>query len=181
MSVLIIKNNDNIDLIIDVIKGLVGNNIIINKKDDFILINHQFEEINDIKKTLESISEGLFINILAYNTSVNNSKIDMEVEIALSLLNQDIPYDFYDLKKLIHCANLNTVDKAKILDFILFKSGISKGFIESFIDNNLNVSLASKKMYLHRNTINYKLDKLKEVSNFDLRNFKDAFIIYLLF
>ncbi|MBO5542875.1 MAG: helix-turn-helix domain-containing protein, partial [Acholeplasmatales bacterium] len=39
---------------------------------------------------------------------------------------------------------------------------------------------ASKSMFIHRNTMMYKLDKLKAESGFDLRNFKDACILYML-
>ena len=59
-------------------------------------------------------------------------------------------------------------------------SGIDYAFIRGFAENNLNVSQASKAMFIHRNTMNYKLDKLKELSGFDLRSFLDAYVLYQL-
>ena len=49
-----------------------------------------------------------------------------------------------------------------------------------FAKNNLNVSQASKAMFIHRNTMIYKLNKLKANSQFDLTNFNDAYILYSL-
>lgn len=45
---------------------------------------------------------------------------------------------------------------------------------EAFLDNNLNVSETSRVMYLHRNTLNYRLDKIERATGLDLRKFSDA-------
>lgn len=45
-----------------------------------------------------------------------------------------------------------------------------------FFENSLNVSEASRKLYIHRNTLVYRLDKLQKMSGIDLRNFDDAII-----
>ena len=63
---------------------------------------------------------------------------------------------------------------------ILDSTGVGEDFIIDFAKNDLNVSKASKAMYIHRNTMIYKLDKLKETSGFDLRCFLDAYILYNL-
>jgi carbohydrate diacid regulator len=66
------------------------------------------------------------------------------------------------------------------LNYILAGSGINETFILEFAENDLNVSQASKAMFIHRNTMIYKLNKLKANSQFDLTNFKDAYILYSL-
>ena len=63
---------------------------------------------------------------------------------------------------------------------ILESTGVGEDFIRDFAKNDLNVSKASKSMYIHRNTMIYKLDKLKEISDFDLRCFIDAHILFNL-
>ncbi len=45
-----------------------------------------------------------------------------------------------------------------------------------FFENNLNVSETSRKLYIHRNTLVYRLDKLQKMIGIDLRNFDDAII-----
>lgn len=48
--------------------------------------------------------------------------------------------------------------------------------VNKFFENNLNVSETSRKLYIHRNTLVYRLDKLQKMTGLDLRNFDDAII-----
>lgn len=46
--------------------------------------------------------------------------------------------------------------------------------INKFFDNSLNVSETSRQLYIHRNTLVYRLDKLQKNTGLDLRIFEDA-------
>ena len=46
--------------------------------------------------------------------------------------------------------------------------------INKFFENNLNVSETSRQLYIHRNTLVYRLDKLQRSTGLDLRVFDDA-------
>ena len=46
--------------------------------------------------------------------------------------------------------------------------------IHRFFENNLNVSETSRQLYIHRNTLVYRLDKLQKTTGLDLRTFEDA-------
>ena len=46
--------------------------------------------------------------------------------------------------------------------------------INKFFENNLNVSETSRQLYIHRNTLVYRLDKLQKMTGLDLRVFEDA-------
>ena len=46
--------------------------------------------------------------------------------------------------------------------------------INMFFENNLNVSETSRKLFVHRNTLVYRLDKVKKNTGLDLREFDDA-------
>lgn len=46
--------------------------------------------------------------------------------------------------------------------------------IRQFFENNLNVSETSRQLFIHRNTLVYRLDKLQRVTGLDLRVFDDA-------
>ncbi|MDO4265632.1 MAG: helix-turn-helix domain-containing protein [Eubacteriales bacterium] len=46
--------------------------------------------------------------------------------------------------------------------------------IRQFFENNLNVSETSRKLFIHRNTLVYRLDKLQKMTGLDLRVFDDA-------
>ncbi|NLL71232.1 MAG: PucR family transcriptional regulator [Epulopiscium sp.] len=46
--------------------------------------------------------------------------------------------------------------------------------VNKFFENNLNVSETSRQLYIHRNTLVYRLDKLQKNTGLDLRTFDDA-------
>ncbi len=70
-------------------------------------------------------------------------------------------------------SSLIKFDVIKNIDENLLSTGIN------FIENGLNISKTSSILFLHRNTLIYRLEKIKEYLKLDLNNFKDAFIFYL--
>ena len=48
------------------------------------------------------------------------------------------------------------------------------GWINKFFENNLNVSATARKLFVHRNTLVYRLEKIKKLTGLDLREFDDA-------
>ncbi len=46
--------------------------------------------------------------------------------------------------------------------------------INKFFENSLNVSETSRQLYIHRNTLVYRLDKIQKLTGLDLRVFEDA-------
>ena len=46
--------------------------------------------------------------------------------------------------------------------------------IHKFFENNLNVSETARKLFVHRNTLVYRLEKIKKITGLDLREFDDA-------
>ncbi len=52
--------------------------------------------------------------------------------------------------------------------------------VNKFFENNLNVSETSRQLYIHRNTLVYRLDKLHKMTGLDLRNFDDAIIFKIM-
>jgi carbohydrate diacid regulator len=46
--------------------------------------------------------------------------------------------------------------------------------INKFFENSLNVSETSRQLYIHRNTLVYRLDKIQKSTGLDLRTFEDA-------
>ena len=51
---------------------------------------------------------------------------------------------------------------------------------EEFFESNLNVSMASRKTFLHRNTLTYRLDKIQRETGLDLRRYNDAVTFRLI-
>lgn len=51
--------------------------------------------------------------------------------------------------------------------------------IKVFLQNGSNVSLTAKKLYIHRNTLQYRLDKFTEKTGIQLKDFNSALTVYL--
>ncbi len=66
----------------------------------------------------------------------------------------------------------------------VFKSGSFESLdaeyiltIQKFFENNLNVSETSRQMFVHRNTLVYRMDKIQKVTGLDITKFDDAIIL----
>jgi sugar diacid utilization regulator len=52
--------------------------------------------------------------------------------------------------------------------------------IKVYLESNQNMILAAKNLYVHRNTLIQRIDKFYQVTQFDVRKFSDAYLIYSL-
>ena len=48
--------------------------------------------------------------------------------------------------------------------------------IMKFFENSLNVSETSRQLFIHRNTLVYRLEKIRKLTGLDLREFDDAIV-----
>lgn len=68
---------------------------------------------------------------------------------------------------------LNEVFKDNVYENIDQETMIT---IKKFFENSLNVSETSRQLFVHRNTLVYRLDKIQKLTGMDLRNFEDALL-----
>lgn len=125
---------------------------------------------------------------VAYGTIVKDikevSRSYKEAKMAL-----DVGKIFYSTKNVIAYNNLGIGRLIYQLPIPLCKMFIKEIFdgrspddydeetlstINKFFENSLNVSETSRQLYIHRNTLVYRLDKLQKSTNLDLRIFEDA-------
>lgn len=52
--------------------------------------------------------------------------------------------------------------------------------VERFFENNLNLSETARQLFIHRNTLVYRLDKILKMTGLDLREFNDAVLCKIL-
>lgn len=147
----------------------------------------------DLEKTAVNILELLRgegeDNIrIAYGTIVNDikevSKSYKEAKLAL-----DVGKIFFDDRNVIAYSTLGIGRLIYQLPIPLCKMFIREIFegkspdefdeetlttINKFFENSLNVSETSRQLYIHRNTLVYRLDKLQKSTGLDLRVFEDA-------
>ncbi|MBQ8663891.1 MAG: helix-turn-helix domain-containing protein [Eubacterium sp.] len=146
----------------------------------------------DIGKTAEVIlsvfkSDHSDVHI-AYGTVVNEikevSRSYKEARMAL-----DVGKIFFEERKIIAYSALGIGRLIYQLPIPLCKMFIREIFdgkspddfdeetlttIHKFFENSLNVSETSRQLYIHRNTLVYRLDKLQKSTGLDLRVFEDA-------
>ncbi|MDD3137969.1 MAG: helix-turn-helix domain-containing protein [Lachnospiraceae bacterium] len=125
---------------------------------------------------------------IAYGTIVNDikevSKSYKEAKLAL-----DVGKIFFNEKDVIAYSTLGIGRLIYQLPIPLCKMFIREIFegkspdefeeetlttINKFFENSLNVSETSRQLYIHRNTLVYRLDKLQKSTGLDLRIFEDA-------
>ena len=125
---------------------------------------------------------------IAYGTIVNEikevSRSYKEARMAL-----DVGKIFFDERDIIAYSSLGIGRLIYQLPIPLCKMFIKEIFdgkspddfdeetlttINKFFENSLNVSETSRQLYIHRNTLVYRLDKLQKSTGLDLRVFEDA-------
>ncbi|MCF0148012.1 MAG: helix-turn-helix domain-containing protein [Clostridium sp.] len=53
--------------------------------------------------------------------------------------------------------------------------------LEEILKCDLSLTKAAKNLYIHRNTLMYRIEKIKKETGFDIRNFKEATFLYILY
>jgi hypothetical protein len=53
--------------------------------------------------------------------------------------------------------------------------------VRAFINHNMNSSLTAKNIYMHRNTVNYRIDHFVDSTHINVKEFKGASALYILF
>ena len=141
----------------------------------------------EMMEILRAESEDDKIHI-AYGTVVNDikevSKSYKEAKLAL-----DVGKIFFDEKDIVAYSTLGIGRLIYQLPVNLCRIFIEEIFggnqvydldeetlttINKFFENNLNVSETSRQLFIHRNTLVYRIEKLQKATGLDIRTFEDA-------
>lgn len=153
----------------------------------------QSESYDDLSKTARVIVDMLNTEAMtkvhvAYGTIVNEIK-DVSRSYKEAKMALDVGKIFYSGRNVVAYNNLGIGRLIYQLPMPLCKMFIREIFdgkspdsfddetlttINKFFENSLNVSETSRQLYIHRNTLVYRLDKLQKSTNLDLRVFEDA-------
>lgn len=192
------KNEKDISAL-ETVKGLFA-----GKKKDFItqvdekniiLVREvaENESYDDMEKTAKVIldmlnTEAMTMVHVAYGTIVQEIK-DVSRSYKEAKMALDVGKIFYSDRNVIAYSSLGIGRLIYQLPMPLCKMFIKEIFgskspddfdeetiatINKFFENSLNVSETSRQLYIHRNTLVYRLDKLQKSTNLDLRVFDDA-------
>lgn len=162
---------------------------------DNIIVLGVFEEINEHARSIrESIVSDLYCKCsVGYGNKILNIrdlKKAFEEAKGCFILGKNFGIKeeifFYDkmlFEKIVF--NISPDVKLELLTkfkekFNLFDSELINT-IEEFINCGLNISDAARRLYVHRNTLIYRLDKITKETGFDIRNFKEATVFIIAF
>ncbi len=149
-----------------------------------------YEEVEQTAQVIVDMlnSEAMLVAKVAYGTIVGElkevSKSYKEAKMAL-----DVGKIFYSERSIIAYNTLGIgrliyqlpINLCRIFIKEIFGDSIPEELddellttVQKFFDNNLNVSETSRQLFVHRNTLVYRLEKLHQSTGLDIRTFDDA-------
>lgn len=190
-----INMRNNIKESMDMIKdGYDMENVsIINYKNNILILGL----LDDPKEHAESLKETLEYNtkercIISYSFVEGYKQLSKEVEKSLKKIELAKKYNLENevigANSLIFEEIIDSIDKESSEMLIeTYKDGFDKldeemiKTIEVFFKCGLNISESSKLLYIHRNTLIYRIEKLQKFTGFDIKNFNEAIVFKVLY
>ncbi len=154
---------------------------LLSKQESFLKIAYEGTfEIESFQELRELSMQELYLDFVAFvQPQTDNFPMD-DILFYLPRLSPGV-YTIESLIPEIIFLKLGNL-KMKLKEFYLQLLGTDTiDSILGFIKENQNASQASKRLYMHRNTLNYRLDHFIEKTQIDVRTFKGALAVYLLF
>lgn len=195
------NDKDVNDSVIDIIRGIypAKNKDFITAIDEknIILVKDVSADSsrNALEKTAMTISDMLSSEAMGRVRIALGSVITDLKDISRSYKEAKIALEvgkiFYEEKNVINCNRLGIGRLIYQLPMSLCKMYIEEIFkdvkvedfdeetlntVNKFFENSLNISETSRQLYIHRNTLVYRLDKLQKNTGLDVRTFDDAII-----
>lgn len=186
-------------LLLDTMKGIFDNgteDVVTSVDESYIILiktlseTDTYEDVSGIAKMLvDTLSMEAMVHVrVAYGTIINElkdvSKCYKEANMAL-----DVGKIFYAHKDVLAYNELGIGRLIYQLPYSLCEMFLQEVFrgdalnqfdketlatVNAFFENDLNISETARKMYLHRNTLGYRLDKIQKTTGLDVKKFDDA-------
>lgn len=122
----------------------------------------------------------VIMNLRELSNSFKEAQIALEVGKVFDTERSIVSYDNLGIARLVYQLPTTLCD---MFMREVFKKGSIEALdqemlftIQRFFENNLNVSETSRKLFVHRNTLVYRLEKIKKITGLDLREFEDAIV-----
>ena len=184
------------ELVSELVSSSDNNSYVINIGEQDVVVVRELSENDDIEnveKYAKSLQDkiakgGAAKALIGISTIVDNlrdlakaykeARISLEVGKVFDIEKPIMSYENLGIGRLIY--QLPTT-LCEIFLQEVFKKGSLESLdretlttVQSFFENNLNVSETSRKLFVHRNTLVYRLDKIRKLSGLDLREFDHA-------
>ena len=171
----------------DFVTAVDENNVILIKS---LEPEEGYEEIHQVAQSIvDTISAEAMTNVrVSYGTIVQELK-DVSKSYKEAMMAIDVGKIFYAEKRVNSYATLGIGRLIYQLPTNLCKIFMEEIFGDTdpgslddeivstaykFFENNLNVSETSRQLFIHRNTLVYRIEKLQKATGLDVRTFDDA-------
>ena len=185
-------SDESLDFAID-----IGDNQIAYVKFVDETINNEYQSSTEFAEVLkQSIYEeaGVIVKISIGSTVKSISDLSTSFAQAMTTVRMSNALnskgEIHTFKEYMLIKMLEDIPKYKLNEYleILLDSSTKEIFTddemlntaEEFLENSLNVSETSRKLYLHRNTLTYRLDKIEKGAGLNIRKFSDAVTFRLI-
>jgi carbohydrate diacid regulator len=119
--------------------------------------------VNDLKDVSHSYKEAKMALEVGKIFEPDNNIMNYDnLGIGRLIFQLPIPLCKLFIKEVLHGLTIDDFDEETLAT------------LSKFFENNLNVSETARQLYIHRNTLVYRLDKLQKMTGLDLRNFEDS-------
>lgn len=153
-------------------------------------LNETLDESITYKEIIDVLMSDLYINIRffvgPYRSGLEELKdlydqVISGARIAFTYSEQNV-VTYLEAVPYILLDQLDPIIKSELNHLILQDFREDTEFIhmiEVLLESNLNISVAAKNLYMHRNSLQYRIDKFHEKTGIDVRDFRQALTVYL--
>jgi hypothetical protein len=178
-----------------VTKGKTSNKEFLNEFAQSLFVKFTIEDLetafviqysDDVEESIinEAFTSYLFDacdNVIVYIGRSFVNYADSDIKTILRLLSYSLTKPLYDKKSLVEEVIDNKDEDVKKLVLNKYYLDYSmQDLLKTFFINNMNTLKSSKVLYIHRNTLINKIQRFKEDTGFDPKEFRDAYLIYSL-
>jgi hypothetical protein len=184
------------DHFLEALQGLFPSKIILiweNEKSGTIIegIHSVNIETEDFPSMIDAFAGDFYVNIRMYVGQIHSFQRKIPSVFAFEkecfqkarrfLKTQKVTF-LEDIVPFLFIETANPDMVKKVTEFILkdvLKDKELISTIKVFIECNLNVTKAAKKLYMHRNSVQYRIDKFIEKTRIDIKHLKGALAVYV--
>ncbi|MGL5353459.1 MAG: PucR family transcriptional regulator [Clostridium sp.] len=193
---IIVIDCNEVEEVLELVKSTYsGQPVYIGKAFNKIVLVGDLEDEKDhgsslIETIISNIKTKVFIGISDIDGSFkglvsgyNNAKESINIGRTFKIIPEVYLWNEMNFERIVYNINDSYYNELKNEYDIKFKN-LNKELIltlEEVLKCNLSLSKAAKNLYIHRNTLMYRIDKIHKETDLDIRTFKDATYLYMLY
>ncbi len=171
-----------------------GEDILLQTKEKQIAVVSFVQEERSAQELGQFLSQSLYEELGVRARVGLGSAVRSFGEIALSYRQADTALrlsalfhakgEVHSFREYLLVQMLESIEEEKLKEYVsearlsgaenVFGNQDLMNTAEEFLENSLNASLTAKKLFMHRNTLAYRLDKIEKGTGLDIRKFTDA-------